>query len=1218
MVKKYCFKNIAFNKRELKEVISHYYIKYGISKTNCLLDSLKDLGFYFATKASISLAIEDLKVPPNKKYLVQITHNEITITQLKKLKGSITDIERFQKVIDMWNQTNDDLKKEVVKHFKYHDSLNPIYMMAFSGARGNLSQVHQLVGMRGLMADPNGQILDVPIKSNFREGLKITDYIISSYGARKGIVDTAIKTADSGYLTRRLVDVAQHVIIREVDCKSRTGILIKDSSTNSSNLIGRLLTKKIETNFDSFINNSNEITRSFINTTNDLLCSDIIIKSPLTCISSRSICQKCYGWNLSQMNMVEIGEAIGIIAAQSIGEPGTQLTMRTFHTGGVISNESMIQIRTKYNGQIIFSHLLQVLPNRTIYGEETSQVDNTGQIYIIKRYTPIVKFKVLPNLLLFIFTKQIINNGDLLAEIELINKQSIHATTYIKSDLTGEIKYQNIRITLLDNLYSKIIKNGIIWVLHGNLIILPQNSLINIKKNYYLLKNNSILSIRITNKEKGLIKLSSLNKQLIIFNCSMLFEFSSIFKQDKSQKGVFYLFTRLGDFFKLICLKSKSQILKEQFAYRITSKYDLKLAGKFYFSQFNYLNLKKKGIVNYICGSKVLFIPIENYRINNKNINILQLKHNRYVDKNISLAPYLYTKNKGLILLNRSCANIKNIFIVSGELFKVSFSYNILIKYFPISECFYPGEILFFTMKIKSLTKINIYCLNKTSKLLYKLELFSQIIIQGAISKEKNYTRYLSIENKNQFFAKVKNDLLYQHNTVIVQLPNKFKFSLIRSYLKFFFLKCDIIYHFIIYYFQYYSSTHLSFCTKERLNLISNINKRNRINKVKINIIVTHNQFIEPYSYIAILTVSSDKLFLVNQLKLHSVKNERLLYTTTHSYISIDRILKPKKLSILGYISNKYFSSNNIRKTKQKILQARVGQPYFISKGTTMYIHHGDFIMKNKLICLLVYEKIVTGDIIQGLPKIEHILESRISKSTVQLATEPSLVIGNRINHMLLLNKQTIRIYSFKNINNQELRIGSFISIAQPLEIGSINPHRVLNIYFIYYLRLSNLYEAVCRSLVNIQILLVNSIQNVYKSQGITISDKHVELIIKQMSSKIQIVATIYTSKILPGEIINLQQIKYINMALKFEKQPIINYRPILFGVTRTSLLTESFISAASFQETTKILTNAASEGKIDWLRGLKENIIIGNLVPSGTGFNIFGTLRSLKLKENV
>ena len=406
MLKKYCFKNISFNKRELKDLVGQYYIKYGISKASCLLDSLKDLGFYFATQASISLAIEDLKVPPVKKSLIDTTNKNINLINLKYLQGKITNVERFQKVIDTWNQTNDDLKTEVVKHFKRNDSLNPIYLMAFSGARGNLSQVHQLVGMRGLMADPDGQIIDIPIEANFREGLKITDYIISSYGARKGIVDTALKTADSGYLTRRLVDVAQHIIIREIDCHTQMGIRINESFLTSSNLIGRLLITDISKNNELLIKKTSEITLPFINLSKNTLISDIIIKSPLTCVSSRSVCQKCYGWNLSQTNLVEIGEAIGIIAAQSIGEPGTQLTMRTFHTGGVFSNEAKKQIRSKYRSQIIFSHLLNLKPSRTIYGEEISIVENVSQFYLLKKNFNLIKCIILPNIMLFIKNKQ--------------------------------------------------------------------------------------------------------------------------------------------------------------------------------------------------------------------------------------------------------------------------------------------------------------------------------------------------------------------------------------------------------------------------------------------------------------------------------------------------------------------------------------------------------------------------------------------------------------------------------------------------------------------------------------------------------------------------------------------------------------------------------------------------------------------------------------------
>ena len=221
------FLNKVLDKKQLKNLILWVFRNYGVARAAKIADQLKTLGFFFATQAGISLSVEDLRIPPKKKELLTTTTDIINSTELKYSRGDITVVERFQKVIDTWNNASENLKQEVVTYFKDADPLNPVYMMAFSGARGNISQVRQLVGMRGLMADPQGQIIDLPIASNFREGLNVTEYFISSYGARKGLVDTALRTADSGYLTRRLVDVAQDVIIREIDCHTKRGIIIE-------------------------------------------------------------------------------------------------------------------------------------------------------------------------------------------------------------------------------------------------------------------------------------------------------------------------------------------------------------------------------------------------------------------------------------------------------------------------------------------------------------------------------------------------------------------------------------------------------------------------------------------------------------------------------------------------------------------------------------------------------------------------------------------------------------------------------------------------------------------------------------------------------------------------------------------------------------------------------------------------------------------------------
>ena len=1224
MLKKYCFKNISFNKKELKDLVGQYYIKYGISKASCLLDSLKDLGFYFATQASISLAIEDLKVPPIKKSLLATTNTNIHITNLQYLRGKITNVERFQKVIDTWNQTNDDLKTEVVKHFKRNDSLNPIYLMAFSGARGNLSQVHQLVGMRGLMADPNGQIIDIPIEANFREGLKITDYIISSYGARKGIVDTALKTADSGYLTRRLVDVAQHVIIRELDCNTQMGILIKESFLTSSNLIGRLLITDISKNNELIIKNTNEITLPFINLSKNALISDIIIKSPLTCVSSRSICQKCYGWNLSQTNLVEIGEAIGIIAAQSIGEPGTQLTMRTFHTGGVFSNESKKQIRSKYNGKIIFSHLLSLKPSRTIYGEEIFTVENISQFYFIKRNINVVKCVVFPNMMLFVRNKQNVAINQLIAEIPLVTKQFIEDTKNINADLSGEIRYQNIRVTIFQNKQIKIIKDGILWVIAGNIINLPKNSLINFQKYPILIRNNSIVSLKIVNKLTGIVKInfkssfySYEKKHLIILKCFIILESIMTFKSTFNQIINFYFLTKNNMLFKLNFLVKNPDQSSNYVAKQITYAYFLKIEGKI-FNSFS--NLEK--LDNNKLGGKILILPLEHYSIN-RDKNICLVSQNNYISGRTELIPNLFSKNEGLVQITELDNILTNIFIHYGKLGHLICLNKDYYSNFLAGECFYPGEILFNIIEINILTKIdstNMIMSNKPNRPLYlnkfcKYELFCQPIIQCSISKAQQYNKNLTTKNAFNIKLELKKNLLFKHNQIFYLGKTK-KCLIVSSDLEIRFEDKNQTNKFNISYFCNKLDTsfiQIYLYGQENIFLTKHLFGNSKHNKITINSLIKNNQFIQSYSILATVNLLNDKLTYLKQIKRNKIKPEQIIYTVINSYIK-KSILKSKQAHIIGY-------ENFQNKTNTSIQKKRVGQPYFISKGTLMYVNHGDFIKINKLICLLVYEKIISGDIIQGLPKIEQILESRISKLATKLIYEPGLLIKIKSissPKIIILTKKKINTYWLKSFNSVDLQVGNILAVGQPLEVGSINPHLILHVYFTYYEGLFNLYEATYRSFINVQILLVNSIQNVYKSQGITISDKHVEVIIKQMSSKVQIVATNFSSEILPGTILPIQQANYINFALKLEDKVILRYRPILFGITRTSLTTESFLSAASFQETTKILTQAATEGKVDWLRGLKENVIMGKLMPSGTGFTVFNPLNSLRLHKKT
>merc|ERR1711991_203218 len=342
------FKNKVVDKKALKNLVSWAFKTHGTAITAAMADNLKDLGFKYATQAAVSISFDDLKVPAAKKELLSQAEEQITATEERYRLGEITEVERHTKVIDTWTETNERLVDAVKKNFDENAPLNSVWMMANSGARGNMSQVRQLVGMRGLMANPQGEIIDLPIRTNFREGLTVTEYVISSYGARKGLVDTALRTADSGYLTRRLVDVAPDVIVREDDCGTTRHIVVDaEDGKFGSRLVGRLTAAQV-VNADGEVlaERDTEIDPPLSKSFEAAGVKAVSVRSPLTCEANRSVCRKCYGWALAHNELVDLGEAVGIIAAQSIGEPGTQLTMRTFHTGGVSTAESGV-VRSK-------------------------------------------------------------------------------------------------------------------------------------------------------------------------------------------------------------------------------------------------------------------------------------------------------------------------------------------------------------------------------------------------------------------------------------------------------------------------------------------------------------------------------------------------------------------------------------------------------------------------------------------------------------------------------------------------------------------------------------------------------------------------------------------------------------------------------------------------------------------------------------------------------
>jgi DNA-directed RNA polymerase subunit beta' len=339
--------NATIDKKVLGVVVDRCYRRLGISRAATLLDGIKSLGFKYSTQAGITIGIEDIRVPLEKKRIMKDAEVKVLAIDQFYQQGMVNENDRYSETVHVWQQATDDVTRALMSSL---DPFNPIFMMANSGARGNVQQIRQLAGARGLMADPSGRIIDLPIKANFREGLTVLEFFISTHGARKGLADTALRTADSGYLTRRLVDVAQDVIVREEDCGDTQGAWVEEIlniEPLAERIEGRILnTAVVNKKTGEVVAPAGE----FLNQDLALAIEDYLetlpeaerrvnIRSVLTCRTQYGVCRKCYGRNLATGDIVDIGEAVGIIAAQSIGEPGTQLTMRTFHTGGVAGDD---------------------------------------------------------------------------------------------------------------------------------------------------------------------------------------------------------------------------------------------------------------------------------------------------------------------------------------------------------------------------------------------------------------------------------------------------------------------------------------------------------------------------------------------------------------------------------------------------------------------------------------------------------------------------------------------------------------------------------------------------------------------------------------------------------------------------------------------------------------------------------------------------------------
>ncbi len=1167
------FFNKVIDKSELKKLITWAFRNYGIARASNMADKLKDLGFYYATKAGISLSLEDLRIPPSKQNLLNLTFKSIQVTDKRYKRGEITAVERFQKVIDTWNYSSDNLKQEVIDYFKTSDPLNSIYMMAFSGARANISQVKQLVGMRGLMSDPQGQIIDLPIFHNFREGLTITDYFISSYGARKGLVDTALRTADSGYLTRRLVDVAQDLIIREYDCKTSRGILLEEMVDNrkklislSQALLGRVLAQDI-INFEnkSIIAKANQcIDVELVDKIINLDLSNIIVRSPLTCSSLRSVCQLCYGWNLAHGKLVDLGEAIGIIAAQSIGEPGTQLTMRTFHTGGVFTGELSQHIVSDVDGIVDYSDNISLTPTRNRHGDSVQLVHLDFTIDVIDTKDKKHSFFVPKNSLLLVKKLQRINKSDILAEYPL-NKKLLteKGQKTVVADFSGSVHFD------ISNLYqeenNKVInKNAIIWVLSGEVYNLPSHCKLMISNNEVIKQNTLLARIDLVNSRQGKIYVlndKKISSKVLLVTSSKLYTNIKVIVELINDYKRYFLEVDSGYKFLLKCQPNKRIMNQQIIGDLISNSYKTKTGGIIKYLDISISQSSEQEFYNIHGSGYLLWIPEETHIVN-KDISLLLVNNLNFVDAGSEIIQNIFANNNGFLEIVEKDGIIREIIIKPGKLIEIYFDNHKLDK---LRGFLRPGEYLLNQVTTDKLVYWEyIKILDKDFILLRPVVIYS-LPTKNLVLKFSENSFVTNVVNlrlvRRTYFRdgeRVKSiagvNLILTHLVIDINDNNSNT-------------KC---------YMQFHSNNvantalFLRFITADFLTIKDYYFSKNSALYTKTSILVSDGQFVKSNSIISQTNIYSSISGILGSIEETKNVSRRILIVSNNNIsdmiINSNQVIKIKVNDYVyagDEIATNIFSSVSgkvISIIKNKIT-IRLGQPYLISIGSLLHVSNFSLIQRGENIATLIFEKFKTGDIVQGLPRIEEILEAR---KKIDISFNPHLILENK----------------FRSYLNQGL----------------------------------SLYNASRLSILEIQLFLVKEVQLVYQSQGVYISDKHIEVIVKQMTSKVKIEIGGDTPY-LPGELVELQKVESVNSSLKLRNKIYASYYPVLLGITKSSLNTESFISAASFQETTKVLTEAAINGKLDQLRGLKENVIIGRLIPAGTGFN---TYSSKKINNDI
>ncbi|MEB3299115.1 MAG: DNA-directed RNA polymerase subunit beta'' [Candidatus Sericytochromatia bacterium] len=1254
------FMNKVIDKKGLERIIQRAFSQMGSSRAALLANELKDLGFHYATRAGVSIAIADLVVPTSKKALLSRADAEIEKAQADYLRGTITEVERYTKVIDTWASATEELKGKVKEEY---DRLNSVYMMAFSGARGNITQVSQLVCMRGLMADPSGRIIDLPIKSNFREGLNQMEYIISSYGARKGIIDTALRTADSGYLTRRLADVAQDVIVRDEDCGTSRGLELRAITEGdrvvvpmADRAVGRVLAaavvdgEGVEVFKVGHILGFEDVER--------LASTDveqILIRSPLTCESQRGVCRKCYGWSLTSHQLVDIGEAVGIIAAQSIGEPGTQLTMRTFHTGGVFTAEATTLVeKASKAGKVRFPEPFSTREFRTKHGDRVQVTDREGIIEVLVGGKVVETIQVGVGFVLDVEDGSVVEPGRQVAysllEMRGASRKSMEqATKEIDAEVPGMLCFQNFGVEEKTDRQGNTTRTAvplpgkagesIVWVVEGDVFPLPKGASIKVRSGQMVEKGDVIAETDLRSQLGGTLRMGAdvvtertpagqvirSGRSVEVVTADLVCEgYTTGTKEAKfridDEDGTQRLFSlKFGG--------SGSRVESDQVVAEHVDDEDLvQLAGEIrYVGEPAFLDKDRRTFGKQV---KLLFIPEERITVN-KDVSLLVegIRNGAEVAAGTEVVRDIEVKTNGVLHIFEDNNIIKEVYVFPGDRYEVPLGVELevedgqmvpagtalaegvvarqggVVRLIPLSDGDEPlGTVIVVRKTVERVVRaaqkgIPFVASSEDISLQYVTRLQvkdgERVKVGTALAKTEVALRLTGT------LARLTGRFEMEEQAPVEEggepQPNGFRISILEPLT----LRRDLP-------SMPHRAGHVD------LEVVTYLMAEDGVRIDPGTVVVRSEIRSHAAGMVEEPRVPADGLGPVSRLALVTSEQEVLHEVPRGTSAVVDGEFVREGHDLGGGVLAK--AAGRVRLDGDRVV-VRKARPYLISAGTQLIASDGDMVMMGEPLAMLIYNRQKTGDIIQGLPRVEELLEARKPKDNALLAphagvidldkdpedaaevriiADRPLVEGEPMEEVPQpktrgKDKSAQGITTLKVPASVRLIVsrGERVERGQPLTDGPVSPKDVL---------------AATGSVEVTQRFLVEEVQMVYRSQGVEIADKHLEVIVRQMTRKVKVDET-QASKLLPGEMIDSLEAERINQELLSEGKPAAKVSPELLGITKASLNTDSFVSAASFQETTRVLTEAAIAGKKDFLHGLKENVVIGRLIPAGTGY---------------